>query len=219
MTTRLKPVTDRRTAPHQKRSQQTVDLILSSAAQLLEEVGFERLSTNLICKQAGLTPPALYRYYPNKYAVLKDLGERLMQGQNALLEEQTWITRDLERTRESIRALLIDTIKVTRATPAGIWIMRSLHATPILTNVRLDSHRVVARYLADQVLQLWPQIDQARAFHHMRLGVELGYATIEMVFDETELDERAIVETATNLLTRNLQDLIAQSGFGVADDR
>ena len=30
------------------------------------EVGIERLSTNLVCERAGLTPPALYRYYPNK---------------------------------------------------------------------------------------------------------------------------------------------------------
>lgn len=219
MSTRLKPATDRRIAPHQKRSQQTLDLILSAASKLLEEVGFESLSTNLICKHAGLTPPALYRYFPNKYAVLKELGERLMKRQNALLEEQTWIAQDLEQTRNSIRTLLTDTIKVTRATPAGIWIMRSLHATPILTNVRLDSHRTVAQYLTDQVTQLWPQIDRTRAFHHMRLGVELGYATIEMVFDETELNERAIVDTATNLLTRNLQDLIAQSGLRMANDR
>ena len=46
---------------------------------MLEEVGFERLSTNMICKRAGLTPPALYRYFPNKYAVLKELGERRFQ--------------------------------------------------------------------------------------------------------------------------------------------
>ena len=45
----------------------------------VSDVGIERLSTNLVCERAGLTPPALYRYFPNKYALLSELGQRLMQ--------------------------------------------------------------------------------------------------------------------------------------------
>ena len=219
MPVQSKPSTDRRSAPNQERSQKTLELILSAAAELLEDVGFENLSTNAICKRAGLTPPALYRYFPNKYAVLKELGERLMDRQNALLEDQDWRAEDLESTRAHIRRLLTNTIKVTRETPAGVWIMRSLHATPILTDVRLESHRTVARYLSAQVLKAWPDIDEDDTFHRMRLGVEMGYAMIEMVFDDAELDEAKIVDMATDLLTHNLQDLIAPSGFRVANDR
>src|SRR3984893_1548274 len=60
----------------------TFEFLLSTAGQLLGEVGFEGLSTNLICKRAGMTPPALYRYFPNKYAVLQELGRRLMRAQD-----------------------------------------------------------------------------------------------------------------------------------------
>src|ERR1700694_773087 len=60
----------------------TFEYLLSTAGQLLGEVGFEGLSTNLICKRAGMTPPALYRYFPNKYAVLQELGRRLMRAQD-----------------------------------------------------------------------------------------------------------------------------------------
>src|SRR5258706_13750820 len=59
----------------------TFEYLLRTAGQLLGEVGFERLSTNLICKRAGMTPPALYRYFPNKYAVLQGLGRRLIRAQ------------------------------------------------------------------------------------------------------------------------------------------
>ena len=219
MPAQSKPSTDRRGAPNQERSQKTLELILSAAAGLLEEVGFESLSTNAICKRAGLTPPALYRYFPNKYAVLKELGERLMNRQNALLEDQDWRSEDLESTRAQIRRLLTNTVKVTRETPAGVWIMRSLHATPILTDVRLESHRTVARYLSAQVLKAWPGIDAGDTFHRMRLGVEMGYAMIEMIFDDAGLDETKILDMATDMLTRNLQDLIAPSTFRVANDR
>lgn len=54
--------------PKQERSQATYELLLNVAGELLAEVGIDRISTNLICARAGLTPPALYRYFDDKYA-------------------------------------------------------------------------------------------------------------------------------------------------------
>src|ERR1700679_586070 len=72
-------------APQQERAVQTRDHLLDVAGELLGEVGFENISTNMICARAGMTPPALYRYFKDKYAVLEALGERLMARQNAVL--------------------------------------------------------------------------------------------------------------------------------------
>lgn len=208
MSQTTKPETNRRGAPHQKRSQKTVDLILSAAAELLEESGFENLSTNAICRRAGLTPPALYRYFPNKYAILKELGERLMERQNRILISQDWSMKDLGTLQDQMTDMLAKTIEVTRQTPAGVWILRALHATPALSDVRLNSHRNVADFLTRQVIQQWPAVDPVRAKQSLRLGVELGYAVIEMVFDEPDLDEVQLIETSANLLTENLRRLI-----------
>ena len=125
MSQATKPETTRRGAPHQKRSQQTVELILATAAELLEESGFENLSTNAICRRAGLTPPALYRYFPNKYAVLKELGERLMERQNRVLVSEDWMMTDLNALQAQMADMLAKTIEVTRQTPAGVWILRA----------------------------------------------------------------------------------------------
>lgn len=208
MSQTTQPEIQRRGAPHQKRSQKTVDLILATAADLLEESGFENLSTNAICRRAGLTPPALYRYFPNKYAVLKELGERLMEQQNRVVFTLDWTVTDLETLQRQMADLLTKTIKVTRDTPAGVWILRALHATPALSDVRLNSHREIASLLSRQVLRQWPAIDPKLAMQSLRLGVELGYAMIEMVFDEPELDEAQLVETTADLLNQNLRRLI-----------
>src|SRR5512140_477796 len=132
--------------PAQKRATETYEHILEVAAQMLEDVGIERLSTNMVCERAGLTPPALYRYFPNKYALLSELGQRLMQRQNELIPR--WITpevlagttADLE---QALAGLLLDTYRVTKRTPGGVWILRALRAVPSLLKVRLDSHAVV----------------------------------------------------------------------------
>ncbi|HAW56258.1 MAG TPA: TetR family transcriptional regulator, partial [Hyphomonas sp.] len=132
MTTKIEPNTTRRSAPNQQRSRDTLEQILIAAADLIEEVGFEKLSTNMICRRAELTPPALYRYFPNKYSVLKELGERLMAQQNILMENWSLDAGDLSNLEAEIEMLLFETIRVTRQTKAGAWIMRSMHATPVL---------------------------------------------------------------------------------------
>src|SRR3954465_6076391 len=83
--------TPSRPLPRQERSQQTYDLVLRVAGELLAEVGMDSISTNMICARAGVTPPALYRYFDDKHAVLEALGRRLMMRQNDVLEH--WIAR------------------------------------------------------------------------------------------------------------------------------
>jgi AcrR family transcriptional regulator len=210
MALKTKPETTRRSAPHQKRGRETLEQILVAAADLLEEVGFEALSTNMICKRAGLTPPALYRYFPNKYSVLKELGERLMAAQNGLLDTWSVDASDLDSLEAEIEFLLNETIRVTRQTKAGGWIMRSMHASPVLADVRLESHRGMARHLSDQIVKVWPGLDDTRVLAAARLNVEIGYAVVEMVFDERSIDESATVQLTTSLLTFNLRQLIGE---------
>lgn len=200
----MTPKTSKRATPHQDRSQRTMERVLDAAAELLEEVGFERLSTNMICKRAGLTPPALYRYFPNKYAVLKELGERLMDAQNALLEDWDPDADDLTR---QIEHFLRETLTVTRQFKAGGWIMRSLHATPILSNVRLESHRRMATLMTEKALERWPDLNPDTAYVSARVGIEMGYALIEMVFDETSIDEAAAIRMTAEMLAQNQRQL------------
>ncbi|MDQ7020114.1 MAG: TetR/AcrR family transcriptional regulator [Robiginitomaculum sp.] len=199
------PRTENRASPLQVRSNKTVEQILRATSELLGEVGFEKLSTNGICARAGLTPPALYRYFPNKYAVLKTLGERLMDKQNALLEKWAQNEFNPHTLEAEIFEHLKLTLDVTRAEPAGEWIMRSLHASPVLSNVRLQSHRHVTKLLVARVMHFDPKLDEAMIYDRVRLGIEMSYATIEMIFDETELDETSVLENASSLLAQNIK--------------
>lgn len=194
------PETVQRALPQQERAARTVDLILTVTAQLLEEAGFEKLSTNAICERAGLTPPALYRYFPNKYAVLKTLGERLMAAQNAALA--AWFSTDLTQDtfRESLSKMLLEQHRVTQAQAGGGWIMRSLHSSPFLLDVRQRSNAQVVDGLLEWLAQMNRQLDVEAARLKVRIAVEAGYAVIEMLCDEPEANAQAVCdETATML--------------------
>ena len=201
----MTPKTTKRATPNQDRSHKTLERVLSAAAELLEEVGFERLSTNMICKRAGLTPPALYRYFPNKYAILKELGERLMDAQNALFEDWNPATEPLE---PQITRFLRETLNITRKFKAGGWIMRSLHATPVLSNVRIESHRRMATVMTESILKHSPKLDPDRVFAGARVSVEIGYAMIEMVFDEPAINEEIAISMTAEILADQQRRLL-----------
>lgn len=192
-----------KTVPRQGRAQETYERILAVAAELLGEVGVERWSTNLVCERAGLTPPALYRYFPNKYALLHELGERLMAVQNELLEAwATPATMALPRARfeASVLTLFAQTLAVTEAAPAGVWITRALRAVPALQEVRIASHRHVTGFIEQAFMAAHPAAPRAAVQVFARLAIESAYATQEMLFDDPGLDPMAVGQVLASML-------------------
>ncbi len=175
--------------PQQERAQQTHDRLLATAGELLAEVGIDQISTNLICARAGVTPPALYRYFKDKYAVLEALGRRLMDRQNEVLE--AWIARHadsgIDAMQNHIAELLHETAAVTSAEPGAEWILRALHASPRLVHVRVESHRHVTNALTDAYARHLPGVDRARLWRQIRLLVEIGFAVEEMTREEPSI--------------------------------
>jgi AcrR family transcriptional regulator len=70
--------------PQQTRSQERVDLILDTAAELVAEEGYEMLTTNAIAERAGISIGSLYRYFPDKDAILRGLAVRHLEQVQAI---------------------------------------------------------------------------------------------------------------------------------------
>jgi AcrR family transcriptional regulator len=56
--------------PRQERSEQTVQRILQATLSLLAREGVEALTTNKVAEEAGMSVASLYRFFPNKQAVI-----------------------------------------------------------------------------------------------------------------------------------------------------
>lgn len=188
----------------------TRDRLLDTAGALLADVGMERISTNMICQQAGVTPPALYYYFADKYAVVTALGERLMDRQNEVLVQ--WLARHagsgLTVYADHIGELLRETAQVTEAEPGGVWIARALHSTPHLDHVRTESHRYVTDRLTDAYAPLLPGRPREQVWRRVRMMVEFGYVAIEMVHEESQVPQGEIFAETTNMLRLAMLDLL-----------
>jgi len=185
---------------------QTYERLLDVAGQLLAEVGIERISTNMICARAGMTPPALYRYFKDKYAVLEALGRRLMDRQNAVLF--AWLDRyaplGLEALGAHVEELLRETAKVTASEPGATWTVRALRAAPRLAHVRIESHRLVTDRMLEAYAPLMPDMPRDVLWRRLRISVELGYAIDEMLPEEDRLDRDEVFRDAARLLSQTL---------------
>jgi AcrR family transcriptional regulator len=200
--------------PEQQRATDTYEHILDVAASMLGDVGIERLSTNTICKRAGLTPPALYRYFPNKYAVLTELGNRLMEQQNRLIPH--WITPDVlsgsgGEVERALEGLLLDTYRVTKETPGGVWILRTLRAVPTLQDIRLDSHANVTQAQIRLLEEAFPGVPRQELMLVGRIVVDMIYAAVELLFD-VPLDKQAVARVVAAMIASHLERLRAADG-------
>ncbi|MDR6833702.1 MULTISPECIES: TetR/AcrR family transcriptional regulator [unclassified Sphingopyxis] len=202
--------------PQQDRAHLTRERLLDVAGTLLTEVGIERISTNMIAARAGLTPPALYRYFGDKYAVLEALGRRLMDRQNDVLEG--WLARHasggIAAMADHIGDLLAENAAVTRAEPGAVWILRALHASPRLVHVRLASHRHVTDRLADACAQHLAAPDRRPLWSRLRLAVELGFAADEMLYEEDRVSGAVVLTDVAAMLRASLLELTSPPPAG-----
>jgi AcrR family transcriptional regulator len=207
----LAPDFERAAPPVQDRAHRTRERLLDVAGALLGDVGIERISTNLVAQQAGVTPPALYRHFRNKYDLLAALAERLMARQNAVLIDwlDRWRTQGLTA---QLPDLFRQTALVTDAEPGGVWIERALRAVPQLAPIRIASHR----HVTDRIVEAMtvPGADRAVLWRRVRLAVELGYAVDEMLHEEDRIDREDLFHDAA----RAIEAIFADTGASNAGD-
>jgi AcrR family transcriptional regulator len=193
-------------APRQDRAVQTYERLLDVAGELLAEVGIERISTNLICARAGMTPPALYRYFKDKYAVLEALGRRLMARQNAVLFDwlDRYAPRGLQALGEATEELMRATADITASEPGAVWTLRALRAVPQLAHVRIDSHRLVTDRMFEAYAPLLPDMARETLWRRIRISIEFGFAADEMLNEETLIARDDLLRDAALLLRHSL---------------
>ena len=160
-----------------REGQATFERILDATARLLDEVGTEGISTNLIAKAAGVNVATLYQYFPNKQAVLLalfqrqsdqriDIGESMVEGLGG--------SRDWRRVLgEAIDAIA----DLRRSEPGATALRQAMRSSPDLLAHDVQGNLHAARRLADEL-------------------VDAGAATPE----EAKLVARCTMEVLTSLL-------------------
>ncbi len=82
------PIPPLRRAPVQRRSAERLGRILDACAELLDETGYEDLSTRAVAERAGVPIGSVYRFFSNKRAMAEALAHRNLDEYAARVTER-----------------------------------------------------------------------------------------------------------------------------------
>jgi AcrR family transcriptional regulator len=135
-----------RRRPVQARSRERFDQVLAAAAALIGERGVGDLTITDIAVEAGMALTAVYRYFPNKQAVLRELAlQTFARDTDTLLSGQVPAGADAEQL---IASCIEEFWRRHAAEPYRLQLRAAIHADPELSALDLAESRANARTIA-----------------------------------------------------------------------
>ena len=186
--------------PQQDRAIATYERLLETAGKLLAARDFEKVSTNLIAEQAGVSPPALYRYFSDKYDLIGAAGTRWTERKDKsifVISRRIRSELDFVLTTSMVEDLLHEMIEITESVTGGVAIMKCLRTVPRLNHIVNQSHDKMAQALSDAAVEAYPGIDGAQIYRQVRLSMEIGYSAMEFVLGDPRVDRKQTLRDAS----------------------
>ncbi|MCX4992005.1 MULTISPECIES: TetR/AcrR family transcriptional regulator [unclassified Streptomyces] len=185
--------TSLRRAPVQRRSAERLTRILDACADLLDEVGYDGLSTRAVAQRAGVPIGSVYRFFGNKRAMADALAQRNLE---------LYAERVTQRLREgdggdwraAMDAVLDEYLAMKRTAP-GFSLVDFGNQIPVGARYTEPNTRVADRLtdLLSGYLDRTPDEDLRRSF---LIAVETADTLVHLAFRVApEGDERIIEET------------------------
>ncbi|MFU8816128.1 MAG: TetR/AcrR family transcriptional regulator [Pseudomonadales bacterium] len=190
---------DLRRKPLQARGRATFERILETTAQLLEELGAEAITTNLVAKAAAVNVATLYQYFPNKQALLLELFQSQADDRKVIGEAMVRGLGDNPDWRRQLE-LTIDAIAAERRRVAGAAALRqAMRSTPELLEYDLQGTKHAAQALAHELVKGGrASVEQAELV--ARCSIEILAAVLDLwAIDSGARDDRIIAELKVGL--------------------
>lgn len=180
-----------------------MDRILAATGELLEESGYDGVTTSSIAERAGVNIATLYRYFPNKFAVISALAERF-DGERAEATEQLLQSLPFgSEWRESVAAAIDAVARQRQQQAGGDALRRALQSSPELWRIDHEMTLRVAEVLAATIREHRPAVDQQLA-DDLALVVVTSVTALLDLGSDPSVDRARIRTQLTDLIERYL---------------
>ena len=185
--------TSLRRAPVQRRSVERLTRILDACADLLDEVGYDALSTRAVAERAGVPIGSVYRFFGNKRQMVDALAQRNLERYSERVTERLRGARPGD-WRTAMDAVLDEYLAMKRTAP-GFSLVDFGNQIPVGARHAEPNHRVADRLteLLAGHLGREPDDDLRRVF---LIAVEAADTLVHLAFRvDPEGDAKVIDET------------------------
>jgi AcrR family transcriptional regulator len=186
-----------RRAPVQRRSAERLTRILDACADLLDEVGYDALSTRAVAQRAEVPIGSVYRFFGNKRQMADALAQRNLERFTEQVTERLKEDR-AGGWRAAMDAVLDEYLAMKRTAP-GFSLVDFGNQIPVGARDAEPNHRVADRLtdLLSGYLAREPDDDLRRTF---LIAVETADTLVHLAFRVAPEGDEKIIEEARELL-------------------
>lgn len=181
----------------QQRSAERLSRILDACAELLDETGYEDLSTRAVAQRAGVPIGSVYRFFSNKRALAEALAARnldrfaeIVGARLATIEAEDW--------RGAIDAVL-DEYLVLKKTVPGFNLVDFGGPQPV-ADPAADANHLLAERLAELLPAQFGRAPDAELRLTILVAVEAADALLRLAFRTDPAGDPGIVGETRELL-------------------
>ena len=189
-----------RRLPAQARGMATFERLMETAAQLLQEVGIQGLNTNLIAARSGVNISSIYKYFPNKQAILVALFERHNEQRFAIARQSVDQLDRVGDWRRQMDQALEQVMRARHSAPGNQTLRRAMRSSPELAEIDRLANVVVAQWLGSR-LQALTGLPAARAQRVARIVIEAETALLDW-WESTEVEHSPAVAREIKAMVR-----------------
>lgn len=188
------PVGPLRRVPVQGRSLARVHRMLDACAELVDEVGYDGLTTTLLAERAGVAIGSVYQFFPDKRAIVQALTMRNVEAYVARLSSRI-SEGGLDKWWDAVDAAIDEFIDMNRTVPG----FRTLHFGDVVDLYLLDEERdnnaVIVEQLGTLLVSGFNVADEPRLSFALGMAVEIADALIKNAFRrDPNGDEQVLAE-------------------------
>lgn len=184
-----------RNEPVQARSTARLATLLDSAAAVIDEIGYEKLTTAMVAERAGASIGTVYRYFPDRIAVLQSLASRNLERLMVRVSEQ--LSRAENGSAQDALLAVVDIMVDLFRTEPGF---RSLRAGDVLDLLPPSTEEpalaVVARAVGDALVERSSATDSSDLRLAVGSALEVADALVARAFARSSTGDEALLEEA-----------------------
>jgi AcrR family transcriptional regulator len=197
-----------RRVPVQGRSVARVARMLDACAELVDEVGYDGLSTTLLAERAGVAIGSVYQFFPDKRAIVQALTLRNLEAYLDRLKGRLAEARFVHWW-DAVDAAIDEYIAMHRTVPG----FRTLHFGDVVDIHLLDEDRdnnaVIVEHLGELLVEQFGLAPGQRLEFSLAIAVETADALIKMAFRRDPEGDPAVLNEAKALIKEYLHQHVA----------
>ncbi|MER6989461.1 TetR family transcriptional regulator [Saccharopolyspora hirsuta] len=182
--------------------------MLAACAELIDEVGYDGLTTTLIAERAGVAVGSLYQFFPDKRAVVQELTlrnlDRFVRTVSARFDQL-----ELEHWWDAVDAVFDVYLTMHREVPA----FSRLHFGDVVDLRLLDPGKDNNAVIAEKLIGLIAEefgLDPQRLVLPLAVAVEAADAVLHMAFRRDPAGDATLVAEAKEMVRGYLSNRIPE---------